>query len=237
MANILIVEDESNIARGLLFNLEAEGHRVLWVDNATQALHLLLDPQASFELVLLDVMMEGMDGITMCRRLREAQNYVPVLMLTARERVADRVEGLEAGADDYLTKPFSLQELLARVAGLLRRQKWQAGEDPTPRVDQDILQFGGNRVNCRTFEAVCRDGTVKLTAMELGLIRYMFGRAGEVVSRQELLENVWGMRATIETRTVDNFIVRMRRLFEEDARNPTHFISVRGVGYQFKLDS
>lgn len=236
MARILLVEDEENIGQGLVFNLKMQGHEVTWCDNGYDALDRLEAERDAIDLMILDVMMEGIDGFEVARRTRAAENYVPILMLTARDLVEDRVQGLTAGADDYLVKPFALEELLARVTVLLRRRRWLAQSAESRVTAVEVLSFGENRVDFRTHEAVGPAGALQLTAMEMAVLRYLSNHPGEVVSRGELLEKVWGVSADVTTRTVDNFLVRLRRHFEPDPRAPIYFRSVRGVGYQFMPD-
>jgi DNA-binding response OmpR family regulator len=225
-SRILLVEDEPSIARGLIFNLEEEGCDVRHVITGEEALAALADED--FALVVLDLMLPGMDGIEVCRRLRRLDPRLPVLMLTARGEEKDRVEGLTAGADDYLTKPFSLDEFLLRVKGILRRSKWYHRTGP-----EEDYAFGGNRVNLQEGTARTADEELNLTDLETRMLRLFFRHEGEVLPRAEILEAVWGMSPDTETRTLDNFIVRLRKYFEADPANPRHFLTVRGRGYRF----
>ncbi len=229
-ARILVVEDERHLAAGLKLNLEMEGHQVEIAPTGREATRLLAGPEP-FDLVVLDVALPDTDGFTICRRLREAGILTPVLMLTARSEVADRVKGLEAGADDYLVKPFDLDELLARVASQLRRRTWerQAAHDP----ERSRYRFGQAEVDFESHEAWMRGQPVELTHLEMELLRYFASHPRRVISRQELLEKVWGLKSYPHTRTVDNFVLRLRRRFEPDPRRPVHFLSVRGAGYKF----
>ncbi len=223
----LLVEDEPNIARGLIYNLEEEGYRVVHTTNGETALDLA--GRESFALVVLDLTLPGMDGLEVCRRLRKRDPRLPILMLTARSKEDDRVKGLAVGADDYLTKPFSLEEFLLRVKGILRRSQWY-------RPGGGMLEryaFGGNEVDLVRQVALTRSGEVPLTELEVRMLRSFFQREGEVLSRAELLQDVWGMAPDTETRTLDNFIVRLRKYFEKDPARPVHFLTVRGRGYQF----
>jgi DNA-binding response OmpR family regulator len=231
MAQILIVEDEAHIAEGLQFNLEAEGHEVELVGDGGRAVELLSDADRRFDLVILDLMLPVMSGFEVARRTRAAGNYVAILILTAKDEAADVVRGLEEGADDYLTKPFRLDELLARVKGLLRRRRWDAvgGEEQEgPRE----LCFGEVRVCFDRFEIETPKGVVRLTTREMGLLRALIERDGEAVTRGELLEEVWGLRPDTRTRVIDSFIVRLRRYVEVDPSRPRHIVSVRGHGYR-----
>ena len=232
MARILIVEDESHIAEGLVFNLEAEGFETCVARTGREAAALLTDATQDFDLVILDVMLPEMSGFEVARRARAAGNFVTILMLTAKDETADVVRGLEEGADDYLTKPFRLDELLARVKGLLRRRRWD-GVGPEEGGIREI-RFGDVCVRPDRFELTTPRGTVSLTARELGLLRALVDREGESVTRGELLEEVWGLRPDTKTRVIDSFIVRLRRYIEPDPAHPRHILSVRGHGYRFE---
>lgn len=224
---ILLVEDEPHIADGLIFNLQAEGYQVTHLESGEAALeHLAAN---DFALLVLDLMLPGIDGLTVCRRLREMGSQIPILMLTARSEEEDRIAGLTEGADDYLTKPFSLQEFLLRVSGMLRRSNWQQRRNGLP----DIYLFGGNQVRLRDSQASTATGNLELTDLEVRMLEIFFRKEGQVISRGELLESVWGMAPDTETRTLDNFIVRLRKYFEVDPSHPEHFLTVRGRGYRF----
>ena len=227
---LLIVEDEDHLAAGLKLNLELEGYRVDVAANAKEAGQRLLDP-AGYDAIVLDVMLPDVNGFDLCRKFREAGNFIPVIMLTARSSPEDRVLGLEAGADDYLVKPFELDELLARVRSVLRRQRWE--QSAPNHTKAATLSFGNAEINFDTHEVSVSGESVQLTQLELDLLRYFAENAGRVLSRTELLERVWKLRNYGNTRTVDNFISRLRRRFEEDPSSPTHFLSVRGAGYKF----
>jgi two-component system alkaline phosphatase synthesis response regulator PhoP len=231
-ARILIVEDEAHIAEGLQFNLEAEGHEVELVGDGASAVELLSDADRRFDLVILDLMLPVMSGFEVARRTRAAGNYVAILMLTAKDDALDVVRGLEEGADDYLTKPFRLDELLARVKGLLRRRRWDgvAGEAQEGLRE---LRVGEVCVHFDRFEIETPEGVVRLTTREMGLLRALVERDGEAVTRGELLEEVWGLRPDTRTRVIDSFIVRLRRYVEADPSRPRHIVSVRGHGYRF----
>ena len=226
---LLIVEDEDHLAAGLKLNLELEGYRVDVAANAKEAGQRLLDP-SGYDAIVLDVMLPDVNGFDLCRKFRDAGNFIPVIMLTARSSPDDRVRGLEAGADDYLVKPFELDELLARVRSVLRRQRW---EKTTGGPKASTLAFGEAQIDFETHEVTVRGEPVQLTQLELDLLRYFAENAGRVLSRTELLERVWKLRNYGNTRTVDNFISRLRRRFEADPSSPTHFLSVRGAGYKF----
>lgn len=227
---LLIVEDEDHLAAGLKLNLELEGYRVDVAANAKEAGQRLLDP-VGYDAIVLDVMLPDVNGFDLCKRFREAGNFIPVIMLTARSSPEDRVLGLEAGADDYMVKPFELNELLARVRSVLRRQRWE--QNTGNSVKAVTLSFGNAEINFDTHEVTVAGEPVQLTQLELDLLRYFAENAGRVLSRTELLERVWKLRNYGNTRTVDNFISRLRRRFEKDPSTPTHFLSVRGAGYKF----
>jgi DNA-binding response OmpR family regulator len=227
---LLIVEDEDHLAAGLKLNLELEGYRVDVAANAKEAGQRLLDP-AGYDAIVLDVMLPDVNGFDLCKKFREAGNFVPVIMLTARSSPEDRVLGLEAGADDYMVKPFELGELLARVRSVLRRQRWEQVSGNSAKAT--TLSFGEANINFDTHEVTVSGEDVQLTQLELDLLRYFAENAGRVLSRTELLERVWKLRNYGNTRTVDNFISRLRRRFEPDPSSPSHILSVRGAGYKF----
>ena len=232
MSSILVVEDEPHLAQGLRFNLEAEGHAVELTESGEDALHRLLKQKQGYDAVVLDVMLPGKDGFAVARELREAQQFVPVLMLTARSRPEDVLKGFEAGADDYLPKPFNLDILLARVRSLLRRKNWTRPA-PDPRPDEDVYAFGEVVVDFAKLQIRAYGKSLPLTVMEAELLRYLIQNSGQPVSRKAMLENVWNLHEDTETRAIDNFIVRLRRYIEKDPARPRHLITVRGLGYQF----
>ncbi len=227
MQRVLIVEDEQHLAEGLRFNLEAEGFGVEVVDNGEAALARLLSrSQPAFDLVVLDVMLPGKDGFTVVSELREARQFVPVLMLTARGRPEDVLKGFAAGADDYLPKPTELAILLARIGGLLRRSQWL-------RRPTETYSFAGKTIDFDTLQLRVGERTLPLTLMEANLLRHLIAQEGKAVSRKSMLEEVWGLREDTDTRAIDNFIVRLRRYIEDDPSRPKHLLTVRGVGYRF----
>ena len=233
---ILIVEDEDHLAQGLLFNLEADGYRTLHFADGAEALGYLLETREEIGAILLDVMLPGKDGFEIVRTLRERQLYFPVLMLTARSNTEDVLEGLNAGADDYLAKPFDLELLLVRLKTLLRRASWlrPSAEMPSaPKPSTDSYAFNARQIRFDTLEFVRGDRTVHLTLMEADLLRYFSEREGQIVSRKEILEQVWRVHEDTDTRAIDNFIVRLRRYIEDDPSDPQHLLTVRGVGYRF----
>lgn len=243
---IALVEDEEHLAQGLLFNLEAEGFRTHHELDGNAALQYLLhvtatdDPPAA---VLLDVMLPGQDGFSITRALRDAQRYTPILLLTARGRTEDILEGFAAGADDYLPKPFDLNVLLARLAALLRRTSWQRPAPaipapvtrPLPTSDEakSEISIGSRTVDFNALEIRGADTPIHLTVMEADLLRYLLAHPDRVISRKEILEEVWHVQSDTDTRPIDNFIVRLRRYLEPDPTNPSFLITVRGIGYRF----
>ena len=243
LPNIVLVEDEEHLARGLIFNLEIEGYRVHHEANGDSALQWLLQAGNSVDAVLMDVMLPGRDGFSIVHELRAAQNYVPVLMLTARGRPEDVLRGFEAGVDDYLSKPFDLSILLARLKGLLRRMNWQRAalmEKPSEgeaaavaRPQEEKFSFAGRVIDFDALELTANGKTTHLTLMEADLLRHLVRNAGRIVSRKEILEQVWRVREDTDTRAIDNFIVRLRRYIETDPGHPVHLETVRGVGYRF----
>ncbi|MEE2963459.1 MAG: response regulator transcription factor [Acidobacteriota bacterium] len=233
MNRVLIVEDEEHLAAGLRLNLEAEGFVVEVEENGQVALDRLTSDADGFDVVLLDVMLPGLDGFEVVRRLREAGRFVPVMLLTARSHADDVLAGFEAGADDYLPKPFDLSILLARVQGLLRRKTWLLSHAASGPEELEEFAFAGKRIDFRE-QMLYWDGTTQpLTLMEATLMRYFVRRAGHTVSRKALLEEVWGVREDTDTRTIDNFIARLRRYLEAEPSHPKHLQTIRGVGYRF----
>ena len=228
---ILIVEDEHHLATGLKLNFEFEGFEVELAGTAREAAQRMADPRP-FHAIVLDVSLPDTDGFELCRRIRRAGDFTPVIMLTARSLAEDRVTGLESGADDYLTKPFELDELLARVRSLLRRQAWEARRT-APGTAARELRFGRAVIDFDRHEVTVDGEPVRLTALELELVRYFARHAERVLSRDELLASVWKLQNYPNTRTVDNFVMRLRRHFEPDPAHPVHFVSVRGAGYRF----
>ncbi len=263
MTAVLIVEDEKHLADGLRFNLEAEGYIVEAVGDGESALVLLRDSPQRFDAVVLDVMLPGMDGFMIASELRQAGQFVPILMLTARGRPEDVLRGFESGADDYLPKPFELAVLIARIKGLLRRRQWfhldldnsttLRKSDPglsgsgqendlkdnglSPGAEREIFAFNGKTIDFKELELHTNEQTVRLTLMEAEVLRYLIKHQGRVVSRRSLLEDVWGLREDTDTRAIDNFIVRLRKYIEEEPSRPKHLLTVRGVGYRFIADS
>ena len=248
MSRILIVEDEQHIADGLRFNLEAEGHEATIASDGKKALALLLKERRPFDVVVLDVMLPGKDGFAVASELRAAGHYVPILMLTARGSAEDVLRGFGAGADDYLPKPFDLPILLARVNGLLRRRHWNeqgtvtsdvvseatTGAAPSTSTEPtDVYAFSGRTLDFAAMEVRARGKAHRLTVMECDLLRYLVKNAGQPVSRRAILQDVWGLPEGVDTRAIDNFIVRLRRYIEDRPAAPKFLQTVRGVGYRF----
>jgi DNA-binding response OmpR family regulator len=240
MSRILVVEDEAHLAEGLRFNLEQEGYSVQVVSNGEDALERLSTSKDEFDALVLDVMLPGKDGFTVAKALRETRNYIPLLMLTARSRPEDVLQGFESGADDYLPKPFNLSILIARVGSLLRRKTWEHGAPRSPAKlaagateSRDIFRFGDKVVDFQNLRLRAGGETVQLTLMESELLRYFVQNSGKPVSRKAILENVWGLQEDTDTRAIDNFVVRLRKYIEDEPSSPRHLVTVRGLGYKF----
>ncbi len=250
MSRVLVVEDEAHLAQGLRFNLQAEGYSAEVVGDGEAATTRLIEKKENFDAIVLDIMLPGKDGFSVVSELRAARNYVPVLMLTARSRPEDVLKGFAAGADDYLPKPFDLSILLARLQGLLRRSQWmrngQAVGNPDATLDsarpvsdpQNVGDFGkfsfaGKTIDFGTLELRAADNVIHLTLMESELLRHLVRNDGRIVSRKQILEEVWGLHEDTDTRAIDNFMVRLRRYIEDDPAQPRHLLTVRGVGYRF----
>lgn len=248
MNRILVVEDEVHLAEGLRFNLEEEGYSVAVVGDGEGAIDRLIAKKEDFDAVVLDVMLPGKDGFEVVSELRKAKNYVLVLILTARGRPEDVLQGFAAGADDYLAKPFELPIFLARLQGLLRRHEWMRGGKKTTSAkvttrensdssaaleDYDVFSFGGKSIDFGTLELKTKKNTIQLTLMEAKLMRHLIRAKGRTVTRKSILEDVWGLREDTDTRAIDNFVVRLRRYLEENPSKPKHLLTVRGLGYRF----
>jgi two-component system, OmpR family, alkaline phosphatase synthesis response regulator PhoP len=246
MSTVLIVEDEKHLAEGLRFNLEAEGYNVEVSSDGETALALLLSPNCRFDMVVLDVMLPGKSGFEIAAELRQAGQFVPLLMLTARDQPQDVLRGFESGADDYLTKPFELAILIARLRSLFRRYEWlrrdNAGSaspatSQTPdRIDNEFLNdfsFAGKTIDFARLELHTGSRTIRLTLMEAEFLRHLILHEGRIVTRKSLLEDVWGLREDTDTRAMDNFVVRLRKYVEEIPSKPRHLLTVRGLGYRF----
>ena len=238
MIRVLVVEDEAHLAEGLRFNLEAEGYQVQVAETGEAAQDTLQNSPA-FDVVVLDVMLPGKSGVEVMAEMRQAGQFVPTLMLTARGHPGDVLKGFAAGADDYLTKPFELPILIARIGGLLRRREWLRADAANhvgleiPQEPPESFTFGDKTVNFELLELKVRDQVFPLTLMEANLLRYLIRHEGKPVSRKAMLEEVWGVHEDTDTRPIDNFIVRLRRYIEDDPTHPRHLITLRGVGYRF----
>lgn len=227
MERILLVEDEENIRDVVKLNLELEDYEVVATNNGKQAIKI--QKEQHFDLIILDVMLPEIDGYQICEQIRLTNMEVPIIFLTAKDATQDRVQGLKKGADDYLTKPFNLEELLLRVKNLIKR----TSKEPANVLEE--YEFGTNKVNFITYEAIGNDGKFTLTKKEAMLLKLLIDRRNEVVSRQQILQSVWGYDVYPSTRTIDNFILSFRKYFEEDPKTPQFFQSVRGVGYKFVI--
>ena len=228
--NILLVEDEENLAHGLEYNLIEEGYKVSLAKDGREALKLF--DENEFDLIVLDIMLPYFNGFEIAKHVREKLPQMPILMLTARTQVEDRVKGLELGADDYLTKPFHLKELLLRIKGMLKRKSWYQ----KVVIENPLYRFGENEINFENFKCTSGKKEFQLTSYEAMIMKYLIENKDKVVTRKELLENVWNMNPEVETRTVDNFIVRLRKYFEDDPSNPKYIVSVRSAGYIFQIE-
>jgi DNA-binding response OmpR family regulator len=246
MTSVLIVEDEKHLADGLRFNLEAERYKVEVAGDGETALTLLLSPDRTFDLVILDVMLPGKSGFEVAAELRQAGQFVPLLMLTARDQPQDVLRGFESGADDYLTKPFELAILIARLRSLLRRYEWLRRDRDdriapetalTPGRTGDELpkdfSFAGKTIDFARLELRAGSRIIRLTLMEAEFLQHLIRHEGKVVARKTLLEDVWGLREDTDTRAIDNFVVRLRKYIEEVPSKPRHLLTVRGLGYRF----
>ena len=230
-SKLLLVEDEEGLGEGILFNLQQEGYTVDWARDGQQALDFFSTDRP--DLIVLDIMLPKIDGFEVARRIRRESPQLPILMLTARTALEDRLHGFELGADDYMTKPFHLDELLARIRGMLRRKQWY-----TEATQQsEVFRFGKNEINFSDLSCHTAERTFQLTAHEAMVMKYLIQNRGKIISRAELLENVWNITSSVETRTVDNFIARLRKYFEPDTRHPVYIRSIRSKGYIFRAES
>jgi len=224
---ILLVEDEETLAIGLEYNLTEEGYSIVRAEDGKQALDRF--EAQEFDLIILDIMLPCLDGFEVAAKIREKSPQLPILILTARTAAIDRVRGLEIGADDYLTKPFHLQELLARVRGMLKRKMWY--KEITD--EQPVYSFGGNEINFKNFTASTSQREFQLTQQEAMVLKFLIENKGKIVSRKDLLKKVWNTCTEVETRTVDNFIMRLRKYFEPHPSKPIYIKSIRSAGYMF----
>ncbi|MCA9245631.1 MAG: response regulator transcription factor [Planctomycetales bacterium] len=236
MARIVVVEDEEHLAHGIRYNLEAEGHEVATFSEGPSALQHIEEHPNQVDLVILDLMLPGMSGYAVCETLRAADHEMPILMLTARTLTEDRVRGFEVGADQYMNKPFDLEEFLTRINNLLARSQRRVEKGGRVSKSAEMFSFAGADINFETFEVQVRGQKVRMTQKEMRLLRYFVENEGRVVSRDELLENVWEMPGTITTRAPDQFIRRLRKIFEPDPAAPIHFLTIRDAGYRFVAD-
>jgi two-component system OmpR family response regulator len=230
--HILVVEDESHLAAGIKYNLEAEGYRVTTFGDGPSALRFV-EKNKGVSLVILDLMLPGMSGYAVCESLREAGNTMPVLILSARTLSEDRARGFDVGADQYMMKPFDLDEFLSRVKNLLRLYDIRNSVEPQNAKPPKIYEFGKARIDFETFEVAVAGEPIRMTHLEIKLLRYFVENPGRVIPRYELLENVWEMSGAMVTRAPDQFIRRLRKMFEPDPANPVYFLTVRDAGYRF----
>ncbi len=227
---ILLIEDEESLAHGLEYNLTEEGYEVKWAKDGKAGLQMF--EEESFDLIVLDIMLPFLDGFELSSIIREKNPQLPILMLTARKGAEDKIRGLELGADDYLTKPFNLNELLLRIKGMLKRKEWYKNISSIP----EVFTFGKNKIDFEKLTAQTSTKKIILTLQEAMVLKYFIENKGRVITRKELLENVWHVNPDIETRTVDNFISRLRKYFEPDPANPVFIKSIHGAGYMFEIN-
>jgi len=234
--HILIVEDEQHLATGIQYNLCAEGFKVTAVGDGASALKLIEEDPQGIDLVVLDLMLPGMSGYAVCEALRAIDQHLPVLILSARTLAEDRTRGFDVGANQYLTKPFDLDEFLSRVRNLLTFHGRSARQARRQASAKSVVEFGKARVNFDTYEVLSGGESIRMTRLEMSLLRYFVEHEGRVIPRSELLENVWGVPGTLNTRAPDQFIRRLRKAFERDPARPRHFLTVRDAGYRFISD-
>ena len=233
--HILVVDDEEHLAIGIKFNLEAEGFRVSTVGNGPEALALIDSPESPIDLIVLDLMLPGMSGYEVCEQLRAAGNFMPVLMLSARTLTEDKTRGFNVGANQYLVKPFELEELLSRIKNLLAQHRQQ----PPESSQEDLVEyeFGDAYVNFKTYEASFKSEPVRLTQLQFKMLRYFVEHVGEVIPRSEILERVWELPGHVNTRAPDQVLRQLRKSFEPDPANPVHFLTIRDAGYRFVVSA
>ena len=224
---ILLVEDESSLAMGLEFNLKEEGYIVKWVDDGQKAVDAF--EAEKFDLIILDIMLPYLDGFEVAEAVRLKDQQIPILILSAKDKIKDRIQGLETGADDYLTKPFHLEELILKVKRMLERKSWYS----ELQEDIPVYSFGDNTIDFKEFKCICDGKEYPLTQQEAMLLKFMVENEGKLLSRKEILEKVWHINSKIETRTIDNFIVRFRKYFSSGSKKNEYFKTIRGVGYIF----
>ena len=231
--HILVVEDEGHLAAGIKYNLDAEGYRVTTIGDGPSALAFITDNPQSVDLVILDLMLPGMSGYAVCESLRADDQHMPILILSARTLAEDRARGFDVGADQYLTKPFDLDELLSRVKGLLTLHSRRSGGEPAKPKAISVFEFAENCIDFEEFQVTVRGKAVRVTQLEMKLLRYFVENEGRLIPRRELLENVWDMPGYITTRAPDQFIRRLRKIFEPDPAKPRFFLTIRDGGYRF----
>lgn len=231
--HILVVEDESHLANGIRYNLEAEGYRVATVGDGPSAIRFIEQNRGGVDLVVLDIMLPGMSGYAVCEALRAADQIMPVLILSARTLAEDRTRGFDVGADQYLTKPFDLDEFLSRVKGLLSLYDRRVHRVPLAAAEMTTYAFGDVKVNFELHEVAVAGKPVRMTQLELKLLRYFVENEGRIIPRRELLENVWDLPGNLNTRAPDQFIRRLRKVLEPDPARPRHFLTLRDTGYRF----
>lgn len=235
--NILVVEDEEHLATGIKYNLDAEGYRVTIVGDGPSALKFVEDNPDDVDLVILDLMLPGMSGYAVCEALRADDKHMPILILSARTLSEDRTRGFDVGADQYLMKPFDLDEFLSRVKNLLTLYSQRAGQGSKRLSPISAFEFGDAKINFETFQVTVRGEPVRMTQMEMKLLRYFVQNEGRLIPRRELLENVWDMPGHLSTRAPDQFIRRLRKAFEPDPALPRHFLTIRDAGYRFVAEA
>jgi DNA-binding response OmpR family regulator len=235
--HILVVEDEEHLAMGIQYNLRAEGYEVTVCGDGRNAIKVLTDPSIHIDLVVLDLMLPGMSGYAVCESLRAIDRELPVLILSARTLAEDRTRGFDVGANQYMSKPFDLDEFLSRVRNLLTFSR-RNGENRPVRPAEPVKRFtfSGATIDFETFEVLVHGESIRMTRLELTLLRYFIENQGRVIPRRELLENVWGMAGSVNTRAPDQFILRLRKIFEPDPAQPRHFLTIRDAGYRFLPD-
>lgn len=235
--HILVVEDEKHLGVGIKYNLEAENYRVSLVEDGATALKLVDSTSDSIDLIILDLMLPGMSGYTVCETIRDAGLTIPILMLSARTLAEDRTRGFDVGANQYMSKPFELDELLSRIKNLLQANG-RKSSTPQKRIRENVseIEFSNVKVNFDTHEAYVGGESVRMTPKELKLLRYFVENQGRVISRNELLNEVWDLSGNLQTRAVDQFIARLRKIIEPDTASPIHLLTIRDAGYRFVIE-
>ena len=231
MSHILVVDDEEHLAVGIKFNLEAEGFTVTVANSGPEAFDVIAQTESGIDLIVLDLMLPGMSGYEICQKLRDAGHEMPVLMLSARTLSEDRTRGFDVGANQYMVKPFELQELISRIKNLLGRQKLGSGNGKSTEVE--TYEFANAKINFKTYQVSIGDTSVRLTQLQIKALKYFVEREGEVISRHQLLEDVWEMPGHMTTRAPDQILRQLRKTFEPDPAKPIHFLTIRDAGYRF----